>query len=57
MSITKTANNITIKVKEDYKLIVNGKMEKIANEVNIEATEENLTLVSNSKINLRSNKK
>ena len=57
MSITKTAKNITIKVKEDYKLIVNGKMEKIANEVNIEATEENLTLVSNSKINLRSNKK
>ncbi|MFK6999270.1 hypothetical protein [Flavobacterium oreochromis] len=57
MSITKTAKNIRITVKENYNLMVGGKMEKFANQVNIEATEENLTLISNNKINMRSNKK
>ncbi|MFK7106455.1 hypothetical protein [Flavobacterium oreochromis] len=50
MAINKTAKNITIVVNGEYKSIVGGTKEVIANEINITATEGDLTLISNKKI-------
>lgn len=57
MAINKTAKNIKITVKENYNLIVGGKIEKITNQFNIESTHENLKLISNKKITSDGNKR
>ena len=49
MAIRKTAKNMTIIVNNDYNLTVGGKLEKIADKINVEATEKNLILTSNRK--------
>ena len=56
MAIRKTAKNIIIEVKNDYNLTVGGKLEKIADKINVEAKKENLVLSSNKKIVSRGNK-
>lgn len=55
MAIKKQAKNIEIKVVDKYHLFVGKKVEKVAEKVNIEAINENLTLVSNKKINAKGN--
>lgn len=50
MAIRKTAKNIIIEVKSDYNLSVGGKLEKIAEKINVEAKKGNLVLSSNKKI-------
>lgn len=50
MAIRKNAKNINVKVKNDYKVMVGGKLEKIANIINVESTKDNMVLVSNKKI-------
>ena len=50
MAINITAKNIIIKVKNDYNLYVGGKLEKITNKMNVEATKGNLDLISNKEI-------
>ena len=50
MAIRKTAKNIIIEVKSDYNLTVGGKLEKIAEKINVEAKKGNLVLASNKKI-------
>lgn len=50
MAIRKNAKNISIRVQNEYHLIVGGKLEKIADEINLEATKGNLVLISNKKI-------
>ena len=50
MAIIKQAKNITIKVQNKYNLIVGGKLEKIAETINVEATKKKLVLASNKKI-------
>jgi len=50
MAIKKNAKNISIRVQNEYHLIVGGKLEKIADEIFIHATKKNLTLGSNKKI-------
>ena len=57
MAIRKTAKNIIIEVKSDYNLTVGGKLEKIAEKINVEATKENMILASNKKIVSTGNKK
>jgi hypothetical protein len=57
MAIIKQAKNMTITVKNEYILTVGGKLEKIANKMNVEATHDNLTLISNKKIVSHGNKK
>lgn len=52
MAINKICKNRTVIVKKDYNLIVGGQLTKITNQFNIEATTENLTLLSN-KNNIR----
>ena len=56
MAIRKSAKNITIKVNNSYKLIVGGKLEKVANVINTEAQKGNLVLASNKKIVSEGNK-
>ncbi|PWK02090.1 hypothetical protein BC749_101150 [Flavobacterium araucananum] len=56
MAINKISKNRTVMVKNDYNLIVGGKLTKIANQFNMEATTENLTLISNKKITSDGNK-
>lgn len=56
MAIRKNAKNITIKVQNSYNLVVGGKLEKIANKINVEAQKDNLTLASNKKIVSEGNK-
>ncbi len=56
MAINKTSKNRTITVKEDYNLMVGGKLEKITNQFNVESTKENLILISNKKIVSNGNK-
>jgi hypothetical protein len=56
MAITKQAKNITIIVKGEYNLYVGGKLEKVANKINIEATQGNLTLNCNKKIIIHGDK-
>jgi hypothetical protein len=55
MAINKRANNIRIKLRNNYTLVA-GKLIKIADQMNIEATEGNLTLISNKKIVSQGNK-
>ena len=57
MAIRKNAKNMTIIVKNDYNLTVGGKLEKIAEKINVEATKENMILASNKKIVSTDNKK
>ena len=57
MAIRKTAKNIIIEVKSDYNLSVGGKLEKIAEKINVEAKKGNLVLVSNKKIISKDNAK
>ncbi len=57
MAIRKTAKNMTIMVKSDYNLTVGGKLEKIAEKINVEAKKGNLILASNKKIVSTGNKK
>ncbi len=57
MAIRKQAKNMTITVDSDYKLIVGGKLEKLAQKINVEATRENLILASNKKIVSDGNKR
>ena len=56
MAIRKNAKNITIKVRNEYNLIVGGKLEKIAEKINVEAMDGNLLLSSNKKIVSHGNK-
>lgn len=56
MAVRKSAKNITIKVQNKYNLIVGGKLEKIAEKINVEATKENMVLASNKKIVSKGNK-
>ena len=56
MAIRKSAKNITIEVKDSYKLFVGGKLEKIADKINVEAQDGNLVLASNKKIVSHGNK-
>lgn len=57
MGIIKQSKNMIITVTTDYELTVGGKLEKIANKMNVEATHDNLTLISNKKIVSDGNKK
>lgn len=57
MAILKTAKNISTMVYNDYNLTVGGKLEKIAEKINIEAVSENLILSSNKKIISKGKKK
>jgi len=57
MAIRKMAKNISIMVYNDYNLTVGGKLEKIAEKINIEAVCENLILSSNKKIISKGKKK
>ena len=57
MAIRKNAKNMTIIVINDYNLTVGGKLEKIAEKINVEATKENMILASNKKIVSTGNKK
>ena len=50
MAIIKQAKNIKITVKSDYNLQVGGKVQKVADKINIEATMGNLILASNKKV-------
>lgn len=50
MAIYKICKNRRVTVTRDYTLIVGGQLTKISNQCNIEATHENLTLISNKKI-------
>ncbi|WP_157821837.1 hypothetical protein [Tenacibaculum sp. Bg11-29] len=56
MAITKQAKNITITVNNHYELVVGEILEKVADVINIEATNENITLASNKKILTKGNK-
>lgn len=56
MAISKQAKNLGIKIENNYQLIVGGKLEKMAEIVNIEAVDENLTLSSGKKIVSKGNK-
>jgi hypothetical protein len=55
MAITKTANNITIKVKNNY-VATSKTIDENSGKIEIVATKENLTLISNKKINIKGNK-
>lgn len=55
MAITKQAKNIKITVTNDYKLFVGNKFEKKAEQMNIEATDEDLILASGKKITSKGN--
>lgn len=57
MAINKISKNRKVIVNKDYNLIVGGKLTKITNQFNIEATQENLILISNKKIISDGNKK
>ncbi|WP_268223554.1 hypothetical protein [Sinomicrobium oceani] len=57
MAIIKQAKQITVAVNNAYNLKVGGKMEKIANKINVEAISSDLTLTSNKKIVSNGNKR
>jgi hypothetical protein len=57
MGILKQAKIMTITVTEDYTLMVEGKLEKTAQKMNIESTKEILVFNSNKKIVSHGNKK
>ena len=50
MAITKQSNNMKIKVRSDYSLVVEQKLEKMADKLNVEAMYQNLVLASNKQI-------
>lgn len=50
MAITKQSNNMKIKVRSDYSMVVGQKSEKIADKLNVEAIYNNLVMASNKKI-------
>lgn len=50
MAIIKQAKNITIEVESDYILQVKGKVQKLADKINIEATIADLVLASIKKV-------
>ena len=56
MAILKQATNIKIRVQSDYNLQVGGKVQKLADVLNLEAREGNLVLASNKKVHGRGNK-
>jgi hypothetical protein len=56
MAIYKICKSRKVTVTNDYTLIVGGQLTKIANQFNIEATKENLILISNKKITSDGNK-
>ncbi|MCD0476596.1 hypothetical protein LPB87_19555 [Flavobacterium sp. EDS] len=56
MAIYKISKNRKVMVKNNYNLVVGGKLTKITNQFNIEATTGNLTLISNKKITADGNK-
>lgn len=56
MAINKRANNMTITVHTAYHLQVDKKLQKLADQVNIEAFQNNLVLACNKKIIGRGNK-
>lgn len=56
MAILKQAKNIKIDVIQKYQLQVGNKLEKIADKINIEATDKNLILASIKKIVSSGNK-
>ncbi|SFW70361.1 hypothetical protein SAMN02927921_03456 [Sinomicrobium oceani] len=57
MAIIKQAKQITVTVNNAYNLKIGGKMEKIANKINVEAISSDLTLTSNKKIVSNGNKR
>ncbi|MDW8850033.1 hypothetical protein SD960_08020 [Flavobacterium sp. MMLR14_040] len=57
MGINKISKNRKVTVNQEYNLVVGGELTKIANQFNVEATQENLILVSNKKIISDGNKK
>lgn len=50
MGINKISKNRKVTVNQEYNLVVGGELTKIANQFNMEATQENLILISNKKI-------
>jgi hypothetical protein len=56
MGINKISKNRKVIVNQDYNLTVGGQLTKIANKFNLEATKENLILISNKKITSDGNK-
>lgn len=50
MAIIKQAKNITIEVESDYILQVKGKVQKLADKINMEATIADLVLASIKKV-------
>lgn len=56
MAINKISKNRKVIVNQDYTLIVGGQLTKITNQFNIEATRDNLILISNKKITSNGNK-
>ncbi|MFD1601274.1 hypothetical protein ACFSJW_23015 [Flavobacterium artemisiae] len=56
MGINKISKNRKVIVNQDYNLTVGGELKKISNQFNIEATKENLVLISNKKITSDGNK-
>lgn len=57
MAINKISKNRKVIVNHDYNLVVGGALTKIADKFNMEATEENLILISNKKITSDGNKR
>ena len=55
MAIYKSAKNLNIKIKNTY-ISFAKVMDETSGKVDIVATKENLTLISNKKINIRGNK-
>lgn len=50
MAILKSSKNMTIIVTTSHNLVVGGKLEKIGEKLNVEATKENFVMASNKKI-------
>ncbi|SHN08248.1 hypothetical protein [Flavobacterium pectinovorum] len=57
MGINKISKNRKVTVNQEYNLVVGGELTKIANQFNMEATQENLILISNKKIISDGNKR
>ncbi len=50
MAITRQAKNYKVVAKNKYQAIIGGKLSKYANQINIDATDGNITLASNKKV-------
>ncbi|MGN8059998.1 hypothetical protein ACTJKN_27210 [Pedobacter sp. 22163] len=50
MAITKQSNNMKIKVRSDYNMVVGQKSVKLADKLNVEAMYNNLVLASNKQV-------